>query len=146
MQEWIIAMLAISAILIIRDMAKTIFPRRKKNTAIYDQHPQKARIEQYALSLQKLANTFYSMPYRKEHLSSSEIENIFGNVQDKVCENCSQKESCWKEQYYLTHQKAYNILRLIEEGDDGKLLRAQDDWCLECLNPGKFVEYMKETF
>lgn len=146
MQEWIIAMLAISAILIIRDMAKTIFSGKKKNTAIYDQHPQKARIEQYALSLQKLANTFYSMPYRKEHLSSSEIENIFGNVQDKVCEDCSRKESCWKEQYYHTHQKAYNILRLIEEGDNGKVLHAHGDWCLECLNPGKFVECMKETF
>lgn len=146
MQEWIIAMLAISGILIIRDMAKTVFSGRKQKVAIYDQHPQKERIEKYALSLQKLANTFYSMPYRKEHLSNSEIENIFGSVQEKVCNQCQKKESCWEQHYYLTYQKAYELLRLVEEGDTQKLHQAQAEWCLDCINPGRFVERLQETF
>lgn len=146
MQGWIIAMLAISGILIIRDMAKTVFLGREKKVAIYDQHPQKERIEKYALSLQKLANTFYSMPYRKEHLSNSEIENIFSSVQEKVCDQCQRKETCWQQQYYLTYQKAYGLLRLVEEGDMQKLRHAQGDWCLECINAGRFVERLQETF
>ena len=45
MQEWIIAMLVISVLLILRDMAKTIFSEMKKSAATlaYDQHPQKEK-------------------------------------------------------------------------------------------------------
>ena len=40
MQEWIIAMLVISVLLILRDMAKTIFSEMKKSAAAlaYDQY------------------------------------------------------------------------------------------------------------
>ena len=73
MHEGIIAMLGIIAILVIRDMAKTILSdRREKNLSeIYENHPQKEQMEKYAGSFQKLANTFYDMPFRKEHLTAA---------------------------------------------------------------------------
>ena len=95
MQDFIIAMLAISAILIIRDMAKIVFWGRKKNDPVYDCHPQKERMEQYARSLQKLADTFYHMPYRREHLSQSETEGIFEEVREKLCSHCPGQNRCW---------------------------------------------------
>ena len=74
MQEWIIAMLVISVLLILRDMAKTILTGRmsKKEEAfsLCEEHPQKEKVERYAASFQKLADTFYGMPYKKEFLSS----------------------------------------------------------------------------
>ena len=70
MQEWIIAMLVISVLLILRDMAKTILTGRmsKKEEAfsLCEEHPQKEKVERYAASFQKLADTFYGMPYKKE--------------------------------------------------------------------------------
>ena len=50
MQMWMIAMLAVSAVLIVRDMAKLIFTDRKKGKPVYDVYPQKERIERYARS------------------------------------------------------------------------------------------------
>ena len=47
MQMWMIAMLAFSAILIVRDMAKLIFTDRKKGKPIYDDYPQKERMERW---------------------------------------------------------------------------------------------------
>lgn len=91
MQDLIIAMLAISAILILRDMAKIVFWGRKKEDPVYDCHPQKERMEQYAQSLQKLADTFYQMPCRRERLSNSEIEGIFAKMQDKLCSRCPKR-------------------------------------------------------
>lgn len=69
MQEWMIAMLVISVLLILRDMAKTIFSEMKKSAATlaYEQHPQKEKMQRYAESFQKLANSFYGMPYRKDY-------------------------------------------------------------------------------
>ena len=67
MQEWIIAMLAISILLILRDMAKTILSGRKsaKNAEVFalcENHPRKEKVEKYAESFQKLADSFYGMP------------------------------------------------------------------------------------
>ena len=75
MHEWIIAMLVISSMLIIRDMAKTILAARTLSNgevnALYEDHPQKERVEKYAKSFQKLAETYYGMPYRKDYLSNA---------------------------------------------------------------------------
>ena len=52
MQEWIIAMLVISVLLILRDMAKTILTgRMSKKEEIFpigEDHPQKEKVERYA--------------------------------------------------------------------------------------------------
>ena len=69
MQEWIIAMLVISALLIIRDMAKTILSDqvwKEETLPLYDIHPQKEKVEKYAESFQKLADTFYELPSYRE--------------------------------------------------------------------------------
>ena len=54
MQEWMIAMLVISIMLIIRDMAKTILAENLPDTqellTLQEGHPQKERVEKYAAS------------------------------------------------------------------------------------------------
>ena len=78
MYQIIIAMLVIGLGLILRDMAKIIFWGRKQaQDSLYEEHPQKERIEKYAGSFQKLANTFYSMPVHEDRLSTEETEEIF---------------------------------------------------------------------
>ena len=51
MQEWMIAMLVISIMLIIRDMAKTILAENLPDTqellTLQEGHPQKERVEKY---------------------------------------------------------------------------------------------------
>ena len=63
MREWILAMLGISALLLIRDMAKIISSGRKTTQVetIYDNHPQKMKMEKYAESFERLAESFYRM-------------------------------------------------------------------------------------
>ena len=101
MQEWMIAMLVISIMLIIRDMAKTILAENLPDTeelpSLQEGHPQKERVEKYAASFQKLADTFYGMPYRKDYLSSRQVEQIIEDTNAKVCSRCYQREICWGE-------------------------------------------------
>ena len=53
MQEWIIAMLAVSILLILRDMAKTVLKGRKSKKEepfpMNGEHPQKERVEQMCI-------------------------------------------------------------------------------------------------
>ncbi len=62
MQEWIVAMLVISVLLVLRDMAKVFFRGKDavRRTAGSAGGPSsEKRVEKYAASFQKLADTFY---------------------------------------------------------------------------------------
>ena len=63
MRELILAMLVISAFLLIRDMAKIFSSGRKalQVETIYDNHPQKKKMQQYAESFEKLSDCFYRL-------------------------------------------------------------------------------------
>ena len=129
MQEWIIAMLAISILLILRDMAKTVLKGRKSRKE-GGEHPQKEKVERYAASFQKLADTFYGMPYKKEYLSSAQVENVIRETGERSCRNCYRRELCWgdhAEEMYGCHI-AFGISRpfhdLTVRGGNGTCARA----------------------
>lgn len=145
MQEWIIAMLVISVLLILRDMAKTVFSEMKKSAAAlaYDQHPQKEKMQRYAESFQKLANSFYGMPYRKDYLSSSEIDAMVAEVQEGLCGRCHLKQVCWKQHSAQSYQRIYSLLRIMEEQDEEKFRKAKADLTGVCINQGKLVQELQ---
>lgn len=119
MQEWIIAMLVISVLLILRDMAKTILTgRMSKKEEIFpigEDHPQKEKVERYAAAFQKLADTFYGMPYKKEYLSSGQIERILTDANDRLCSNCYHREICWGSQAETMCQGGEALVRALEK-------------------------------
>ena len=146
MQRWMIAMLAFSVILIVRDMAKLIFTDRKKGKPIYDAYPQKEKMERYARSFQRLAHTFYDMPNYQEQLTQTEVWDIFAQVKKNVCRECPQKEKCWSEKENQTNQRVFELLQIIEEGDPDRFLRAQGDWVGECVQAAHFTETLQRIF
>ena len=145
MQEWIIAMLVISVLLLLRDMAKTIFSEMKKSAAAldYDRHPQKEKMQRYAESFQKLANSFYGMPCRKDYLSSSELKDLIEEAREEVCRKCSLNQVCWTQHYPQTYQRVYGLLRILEEKDEEKLRKARADLTGVCVNQGKLVQELQ---
>ena len=140
MQEWIIAMLVVSILLILRDMAKTVLSGRKDRglSEIYEHHPQKEQMEKYAASFQKLANSFYNMPFRKEHLTAPEVEEIFDKMQKGICSRCPKAESCWNLCFHLTYQQGCELLNALEDGEQEHIALAFGDWVEHCINGAKF--------
>lgn len=145
MQEWMIAMLVIGVLLLLRDMAKTIFSEMKKSAAAlaYDYHPQKEKMQRYAESFQKLANSFYGMPYRKDYLSSSELGGLVEEARESLCHRCHLNQVCWKQHSAQSYQRFYGLLRIMEEGDEEKLRKAKADLNGICVNQGKLVQELQ---
>ena len=163
MQEWIIAMLVISVLLILRDMAKTILTgRMSKKEEIFpigEDHPQKEKVERYAAAFQKLADTFYGMPYRKEYLSSGQIERILTDANDRLCSNCYHREICWGSQAETMCQGGEALVRALEKDDEGELEKLRMQWGSVCgkiiaisgrstrtVSTGKTESYMDESY
>ena len=154
MQEWIIAMLVISVLLILRDMAKTILTgRMSKKEEIFpigEDHPQKEKVERYAAAFQKLADTFYGMPYKKEYLSSGQIERILTDANDRLCSNCYHREICWGSQAETMCQGGEALVRALEKDDAmGERMRkiiAISGRSTRTVSTGKTESYMDESY
>lgn len=150
MQEWIIAMLVISVLLVVRDMAKTILSGRngeiREMLPLEESHPQKEKVQRYAASFQKLADTFYGMPYRKDYLSSGQVEAIVRDTCDRVCSRCYQREICWGEQAGNMYQGTEAMIRALEDGEEEKLQKVKSDWMSVCSRFLQFYENVNDGF
>lgn len=146
MQMWMVAMLAVSTVLILRDMAKLVFKGRKKGRPVYDVYPQKEKIDRYARSLQKLAHTFYEMPKQQEHLTQAEVQEMFVKIQRCVCVECDQREECWTNMENRTSQQVFELFQVIEEGNPDRLLRAQSEWLGQCQQAIRFTQELQRIF
>ncbi|MDO5363216.1 MAG: SpoIIE family protein phosphatase [Eubacteriales bacterium] len=150
MQEWMIAMLVISVLLIIRDMAKTILadrePQMEEMLPPRDSHPQKEKVQRYAASFQKLADTFYGMPYRKEYLSSGQIEEILQDTNEKVCGKCYQRDICWYEHREMMCQGLEAMVRSLEEEDEESIRAVRNEWMGLCGRSVQYFDTVCENF
>lgn len=150
MQEWMIAMLVIGIALIIRDMAKTILSGRKPKTEemipLREDHPQKEKVQRYAAAFQKLADTFYGMPYRKDYLSSGQIKKIITDTNEKICARCFQKELCWTENAMEMYRAGESLIRTLEEGNEEDLKKVRADWMSICGRSSQYIDSIGEGF
>ena len=150
MQEWMIAMLVISIMLIIRDMAKTILAENLPDTeelpSLQEGHPQKERVEKYAASFQKLADTFYGMPYRKDYLSSRQVERIIEDTNAKVCSRCYQREICWGEHSQELVKGVEALVRSMESGNEENVRGIRADWTGICPRSVQYYDTVAENF
>ena len=123
MQEWIIAMLVISVLLVLRDMAKVFFRGRsflKAEQPAEEKNPQKEKVERYAASFRKLADSFYGLPYRKDYLSNGQVDGIIRETCDEICSHCYQREICWGTQSQEMYRGSERMIRSMEEGNQEK--------------------------
>ena len=150
MQEWIIAMLVISIVLILRDMAKTILAGRKSKKEeefpLRENHPQKEKVERYAASFQKLADTFYGMPYRKDYLSAGQIDRILKDTNEHMCSQCYHREICWGNEKDSLYRGGEAMIRALEEGDENKVNQIRSEWAEICGKSVQFLETVRERF
>ena len=150
MQEWIIAMLVVSILLILRDMAKTVFSGKTKEKEemlpLCESHPQKEKVERYAASFRKLADTFYGMPYRKEFLSGGQLNRIISDTSAAVCSRCYQREICWGERAGETMRGSENMIRTMEEGNEESIQRTRSEWMGACGRSAQYFQVLNEGF
>ena len=149
MQEWIIAMLVISVLLVLRDMAKTFFRGRsfrKAEQPEQEKNPQKEKVERYAASFRKLADSFYGLPYRKDYLSNGQVDGIIRETCDEICSHCYQREICWGTQSQEMYRGSERMIRSMEEGNQEKIQETKSDWMSVCSRFSQYYETLGNSY
>ena len=86
------------------------------------------------------------MPGRQEQLSQAEVQDMFVQVQQRVCMECSGRENCWSDLDPRTSQQVFELLQIIEEGNPDRLLHAQSEWLGQCHQAFRFTEELQRIF
>ena len=68
--------------------------------------PYVVQIEKYAKSLKQLSHTFLKLEEKKKTFTSEEIEMMFQDVKDRVCQKC---EKCG----YRANAKLYKTITYV---------------------------------
>ncbi len=109
-------------------------------------NPGKDKMEESAKAFRNLANTFYSLPSKKEHLDKEDLEMMVQEVSDELCCACEKWETCWKTDYEETCRTAYDLWDATEEY--GEVITEDMKTRLEkrCIRSSVFLEESRQIF
>ena len=149
MQEWIIAMLVISVLLVLRDMAKAFFRGRKlrgTRQPPLEKNPQREKVERYAAAFRKLADSFYGLPYRKDFLSSGQVDSVIRDACEDVCSHCYQKEICWEGRSFDMYRGSEQLIRSMEDGNPVEIQETKNGWMSMCSRFLQYYDALEKSF
>ena len=136
-------------LLVLRDMAKVFFRGRsflKAEQPAEEKNPQKEKVERYAASFRKLADSFYGLPYRKDYLSNGQVDGIIRETCDEICSHCYQREICWGTQSQEMYRGSERMIRSMEEGNQEKIQETKSDWMSVCSRFSQYYETLGNSY
>ena len=77
--------------------------------------PYVVQIEKFASSLKQLSHTFLKLEDKKRSFTNEEVEQMFEQVKEKVCEGCDKHPWCWGTNFVHTYQMGYEILSAVDQ-------------------------------
>lgn len=104
------------------------------------------QIEKYARSLKQLSQTFLKLEEKKKSFTSEEIELMFQNVRQRVCEKCEKCAWCWGENFVHTYQMGYEILSAVENYGNELNVETKRKLQQKCVMAPRFLRETLDVF
>lgn len=109
-------------------------------------NPYVTQIDRFASSLRRLSETFLSLEKQRESLTQTEIEDIFLEIDEKVCRDCEKREWCMGENAIYTYQMVYEILSAVEEFGLELNMDIKRKLQKKCIQAPRFLRETLEVF
>jgi stage II sporulation protein E len=92
-----------------------------------------------------LSQTFKETINNVDSHSNIEVYSLIDGVINNTCTDCSNHEQCWKENYYTTYHKVFNLIALMESnlGNEDSLKTEIEEFC---IGEGKLILNLKEAY
>ncbi len=102
------------------------------------------KIEDFANAFRRLSKSFEGGTGKKGEISSTDVENIFEELSEKICGKCINCNFCWDRHYEETNLNIHNIL--WQAGRDGSVSveKISPDFGRRCVHLDAYVEKAEE--
>ncbi|MDF2877132.1 MAG: spoIIE [Clostridia bacterium] len=111
------------------------------------------KLNQFSKAFYNLSSTFGKISDKQFFLDEKDINYVIEDTGEKMCQNCSMKEFCWKDYIGQTYQSAYKMLDLIEKKGQLKLGDIPEAFRKSCINAESFactlgfkLDLLKQSF
>lgn len=109
-------------------------------------NPYVAQMDKFAASLHHLSDTFLKLEEKKGGLTQSEAEDIFLEIDEKVCKGCEKRHWCMGENAICTYQMVYEILSAVETCGVDLDMEIKRKLQKKCIQAPRFLRETLEVF
>lgn len=110
------------------------------------QNVAKGKLRDFSESFHSLSNTFSSISDKKMSLSKQDKSDIFDEVSEHLCKDCSNCDLCWKSYFYETYQGAYHILDAVEKNGTIAISEVPVEFAGRCIFLDSFLSETRRVF
>lgn len=109
-------------------------------------NPYVVQMDKFAASLHHLSDTFLKLEEKRGLLTQAETENIFLEIDEKVCKDCEKRHWCMGENAICTYQMVYEILSAVEESGLDLDMEIKKKLQKKCIQAPRFLRETLEVF
>ncbi len=109
------------------------------------QNVARSKLKDFSESFHSLSHTFSSLSDKKMSLSKKDKSEIFDEISEHICKDCSNCNLCWKSYFYETYQGAYHILEIVEKNGTIALSEIPADFASRCIFLDNFLTETKRV-
>lgn len=117
---------------------------REKN-AVSD-NPYVIRIDKFTDAVKSLSETFLHLEGARSSFSHEEVEQIYEQVQERVCASCSNRQDCQEVHQLQTHQLIYEVLLTVEKFGADLNVEMSRKLTKRCIRSHEFLRETLEAF
>ena len=108
--------------------------------------PYVVQIEKFASSLKQLSHTFLKLEDKKRSFTNEEVEQMFEQVKEKVCEGCDKHPWCWGTNFVHTYQMGYEILSAVDQYGNELNTETKRKLQQRCMKAPRFLREILSAF
>lgn len=109
------------------------------------QNVARSKLRDFSESFHSLSNTFAAISDKKAALSKKDKSEIFDELSEKLCKDCSNCNVCWKSYFYETYQSTYHILDVVERDGTIALSEVPAEFAGRCICLENFLSEAKRV-
>lgn len=99
----------------------------------------RGKLKDFSSSFQNLSDTFVSITEKKGTLSKKDKSELFDELTEQLCKDCTNCDTCWKSNFYETYQGAYHIMEVVDKNGTISISEVPVDFAGRCIQLDRYV-------
>lgn len=94
----------------------------------------RGKLRDFSDSFLNLSQTFQVITNKKDSFTKEDKSEIFNELSEQLCKNCSNCNECWQNYFYETYQDATQILDMVEQNGTILLSEVPASFSKRCIS------------
>jgi stage II sporulation protein E len=107
------------------------------------QNVARGKLRDFSESFHNLSSTFNAISDKKTALTKKDKGEIFDELSEQLCKDCSNCNICWKSYFYDTYQGAYYIMDMVDKNGVITLSEVPKEFAGRCICLDHFLSETK---